>query len=145
MSDQDRYSGLKKLPKEPALEVIAAKQTKLELPKDTPPDISFPDLLVMLEEREDYQQAMKALAHGLPPRESVWWGCLASRQELGLDAEAKAPPALAAAEAWVMKPGEETREAAHKLTESERLPKTPRLCAFAAVFAEGTMGPGHPG
>ena len=142
MSDQDRYEGLKKLPVEPALDCLAKKQAKLELPAETPPEIGFGDLLADLEGREDYQQAMKVLAHGLPPREAVWWGCLGARDELGLDQEAEAPPALAAAEAWVMKPTEETRQAAFDLIETEKLPKTARLCAMVAVYAEGTMGPG---
>lgn len=142
MTDQDRYAGLKKLPEEPALKVISARKTKLTLPVETPGDIGFADLLSVLEERKDYQQALKVLAHSLPRREAVWWGCLGARDELGLDAEASPPPALAAAEAWVLKPGEETRQSAHEVIEVEKAPKTARLIAMAAVYADGTMGPG---
>jgi hypothetical protein len=63
-------------------------------------------------EIECFADAVAFLAHALPKREAVWWGCLCARDALAADASPAAMNALTAAEAWVYKPTEETRHAA---------------------------------
>jgi hypothetical protein len=68
--------------------------------------------------------AVRFLAHALPKREAVWWGCRAARMTLGERPPDAARQAVEAAEAWVYRPNEENRRA-----------------AMAAATAAGNDGP----
>ncbi len=79
--------------------------------------------------------AIVYLAHVLPRREAVWWGCQCLRA-IGADA---ADAALLAAEAWVRGPAEETRRAALALAAPRLLGKAPTWLAMAAGQSGGSI------
>jgi hypothetical protein len=81
--------------------------------------------------------AIDFMAHALPPREGIWWGCLCMQHACG---ENLTPPERAAATAavqWVFQPGEETRAAAKSSAEAAG-PSTP---AGALAMAASLAGP----
>jgi hypothetical protein len=56
--------------------------------------------------------AIDFLAHGLPTREGVWWGCLCMQHVCGDDLPPPERAAAVAAVQWVLQPTEENRAAA---------------------------------
>ena len=107
---------------------------------DAPASASIAEVLAELETKEAVPDMFLLLAHALPVREAVWWACLSARDTVPEGAKPPAP--LAAAEAWVFKPGEETRYAARQALDAAGDDDT-ALCAMAACCADGTLGPGE--
>lgn len=86
--------------------------------------------------REHYSDAIRLLAHRLPKREAIWWGCLCLVHEWGTEL---APPAAAAMNAvvdWILDPSEDLRRRAGKLGKAARL-SSPAGCLGMAVFSSG--------
>lgn len=106
-------------------------------PQHTPEQ--FLDVLV---EAGHLSTAVKFLAHALPAREAVWWGCLCARS---VTTEASPPVALAAlkaGEAWAYQPTEENRRAAEVATQAEgALEHAAGWAAQAAFWATGSISP----
>lgn len=98
----------------------------------------FLDLLI---EREQYADAVRFLAHALPKREAVWWACLCARGGLPEDAKPPVIEALKAAEAWVLKPVEETRRAAMACAEAAGFDSPSSWAAVGAFWSGGSMAP----
>ena len=140
MTTVTRYEGLKKFPNLPAAQVLARGRAKLGTPLD--PQASVPAALAALERQKAAIDALKLIAHALPPREATWWACLAARDLMAPDA-GEPPASLAAAEAWVFRPGDETRANAREAMEKAPPEDDTTLCAMAAVFSDGTLGPGQ--
>ncbi len=93
--------------------------------------------LEQLLDRDYYDDAVRFLAHALPQREAVWWGCLCVGHAAGLNATSHVPPALEAAVRWVVDPSEQNRRAAKGAGESvERT--TPSGCLAVAAFCSGS-------
>lgn len=81
-----------------------------DLLSDAQTPAEFLDLLI---ENDKPSNAVRFLAHALPPREGVWWACICLR----LAAPRYLPPeedALRALTRWVLDPGEPTRQAVQK-------------------------------
>jgi len=93
----------------------------------------FLDLLV---EKEQLVAAIDLLAHALPKREAVWWGCLCLREVHGPDFAPKDQAALKAAAQWVLDPSEEKRQAAAAPAEATEY-ATPAGCLALAAFGSG--------
>jgi hypothetical protein len=93
-----------------------------------------------------HEDAARFLAHALPERESVWWGCLCLGHALHLGPTSPVPAALEAAVRWVVEPSERNRAAAKGPGEEARM-TTPMGClAMAASWSGGgTRPPGLPG
>jgi hypothetical protein len=75
-------------------------------------DMSAGKFVEALIEKKRFSDAIDFLAHALPAREGIWWGCLCMRHALG---DKLAPPdrdAATAAVHWVIDSNEETRAAA---------------------------------
>ncbi len=139
----ERFDNLRKIPKEPAARLLALANARLTTPVRTPASADVATVLAALEAAGAAEAAvdmLRLLSAALPPRERVWWACLAGRDLTGPDA--KPPATLAAAEAWVFKPTEENRAAARAALDTADPDDAASLCAVAAVFADGTMGPG---
>jgi hypothetical protein len=66
-------------------------------------------LLDRLVERHLLVEAARLLAYALPPRESVWWGCMCVGHAAPDSLAATERDALGAAEAWVRQPDEQAR------------------------------------
>ncbi|MDV7143094.1 hypothetical protein R3X27_10405 [Tropicimonas sp. TH_r6] len=134
-----RFEGLNKIPQEPAARLLAGTNLKLEAELAGPATAGVADVLAELEAAGALVDMLKLLAASLPPRESAWWACLAGRDVIGPQAEPS--PSLAAAEAWVFRPGEETRKAAFRAAEAADPMDDTAMCATIVVYADGTLGP----
>jgi hypothetical protein len=86
-----------------------------------------------------YQAAIHFMAHALPAREAVWWGCLCLehvRRDKWVDDE---KAAAKAAVQWVLDPSEENRQAA-KAPGDAAGPGTPAgSLALAASWTGGSL------
>jgi hypothetical protein len=87
--------------------------------------------------------AIRWLAQGLRPRESVWWACLAARAYVDWGNPLPEPDvaALTAAETWVFKPEEENRRAAMAKAQETRYQSPASWAAIAAFWSGGSMAP----
>lgn len=85
---------------------------------------------------EQYSEAIKFLAKGLPKREAIWWAYLAS-ESLEKECEDEvAQQALAAVKGWVQSPDESKRREAGQLGKALEF-YTPSSWAAMAVFWSG--------
>ena len=102
------------------------------------------EFLEILLAQKKHAAAIDFLAHALPPREAVWWGCLCLQH-----ATRSAPPqveqaAEKAAARWVLEPTEENRRAAQAPGEAAKM-GTPAGClAMAATWTGGSLAPPIP-
>ncbi|MFP4404497.1 DUF6931 family protein [Rhodosalinus sp.] len=139
---QPRFGNLTKLTAEPARRRLAMANARLKTTVAAPAAASVPQVLAELDTIGGPiagVDMLRLLSVALPPRELVWWACLAGRDVAQVG---EAPPPLAAAEAWVFEPGDERRAAARAAMEIAEPDDDTTLCAFCAVVAEGTLGPG---
>ncbi len=108
MNTKSAFTGLTKIEKRSAGEVVRLGKVKFPFRPETGPEDPVAKLIEELVAQNLLMDALKILALALPPREGVWWGCLAARDMLEPDVKTKA---LMAAEAWVFKPSQETKKA----------------------------------
>lgn len=113
--------------------------TEYELRKEVKPllaeDQTPAEFLKILIDEGYYQDAITFLAHAMPVREAVWWGCVCSRHFFE-DSDVKYQLALKAAETWVYESNEENRRVAEKYAEEGDY-ATPASWVAAAVFWSG--------
>lgn len=136
----DRFSELKKLPKQPARRLLALANMKLDTDLSAPAASSTEEVLRELDGAGAPLDMLRLIAASLPPREAIWWACLAAEDIVPEGAAAPAP--LARARDWVFKPTEETREAARATLDMAEPEDDTALCAQAVAMADGTLGPG---
>ncbi len=86
-------------------------------------------------------EAVRVLAHALPPRGAVWWGWGCAKQSAGDSAEGDIDGCLQATEAWLAEPSDERRRAAGKLGNEAKDPTPASLAAMAVFLAEGSTSP----
>ncbi len=108
MNTTSAFQGLTKIEKRSAGEVVRLGKVKFPFRPETGPKDPVARLIEELVAQNLLMDALKILALALPPREGVWWGCLAARDMQPPDEKSKA---LDAAEAWVFKPSQETKKA----------------------------------
>jgi hypothetical protein len=88
--------------------------------------------------------AIDFLAHALPPREAIWWGCLCLEQGIG----SRLPPlhteAFKAAAQWVLDPSEENRRAAQMRGQAVGAGAPAGLLAMATGWTGGSLAPPMP-
>lgn len=142
----ERFLGLKKVPKDPAMRLMALANIKFQGNVTTPASAPVADVLAALDKEEDRVTGaldmLRLMSAALPPRERTWWACLAARDVLGADA-ADIPEPLKAAEAWVRKPNDENRAKIRAALDVAEPDDDTTLAAIAAIFADGTLGPGE--
>ena len=136
----ERFSGLTKLPKQPAARLLSNANAELETELAAPASASVEVVLEELEAKGALIDMLRLLSVALPARERVWWSCLAARDTLAEGG--KLPPPLAAAEAWVFKPTEENRAVAHHSLQHASMKDDTKHCAMAVQWHDGTLGPG---
>ena len=61
---------------------------------------------------KQYVSGIEFMAHAMPPREAVWWGCLCLQHACGDTLSPTDKAAARAAVQWIMQPSEENRAAA---------------------------------
>ncbi len=102
---------------------------------------STKEFIAQLVEKELFRDAIRLIAHLLPKREAIGWGCLCVRHILATQKDMALPNVQIAAERWVSTPNEENRWAAKQTADKED-PKTPSgLLAMAVFFAGPSMAP----
>jgi len=141
----DRFSDLKKVPREPAMRLLALANLKLSTPLGTPANAAVSDVMAFLEAHEEKVDGVldmiRLMAASLPPRERSWWACLAARDMLSPESNG-VPETLAAAEAWVRKPSDETRTMVRDKLEVAEPDDPTTLASVTAVFCDGKLGAG---
>ncbi|QCI64051.1 DUF6931 family protein [Phreatobacter stygius] len=91
------------------------------------------------------EDAVSFCAYVLPRRDAVWWACRCTRS-LTRPQEPVEDQALAAAEAWVREPNEESRTAAMSVGNAANRTVPTTWAALAAAWSGGNLSLGeHPG
>jgi hypothetical protein len=85
--------------------------------------------------------AVRFLAHALPKREAVWWGCLAARAALSEAPHDAAGGAVEAAEAWVYRPNEDNRRATMAAASAAGNDSPAGWAARGAFWSGGSLAP----
>lgn len=137
-----RFENLKKVPPEPAAKLLANANTKLQTKHGLPASASVTAVLTELERLGAKIDMLRLLSVVLPPREATWWACLAARDLIGPEAR-QVPMPLAAAERWVFKPNQDNRVIVRNAYETAEQDDDTAYCAMAALYADGTLGPGE--
>ena len=135
----ERFQNLKKIPDQPAARLLAAANVELQTKLSLSVTASVPEVLAELEAAEAPVDLIRLLSVALPPRECVWWACLAGRDLSGPDGKS---PSVTAAEAWVYEPTEERRAQIKAVMDNTGRGDKAAPCAAAAYYAPGNMGPG---
>ena len=91
-----------------------------------------------------YVDGIDFLAHGLPPREAVWWGCLCLQHACGDALTPAERAACTAAVRWVMQPTEENRLAAKAPAAAAGMSSPAGVLAMAAHGGMPPPGPFAP-
>ncbi|NCY24678.1 MAG: hypothetical protein EBX37_07385 [Alphaproteobacteria bacterium] len=86
-------------------------------------------------------EAMRLIAHAMPKREVVWWGCMCARAAPNAALPQQDAEALAAAEAWVRKPDEQHRRAAMAAAQKTEFQSPEAWAAVAAFWSGGSVAP----
>lgn len=136
-----RFAGLTKVPNEPAARLLARANARLATPLRAPASAPVETVLEEMEAAGSTFDMLRLLAVALPPRERIWWACLAARDMLP-EGGAALPSPLAAAEAWVFRADDETREAARLAAEAAEPRDDTSLCAAAVAMHDGSLGGG---
>ena len=137
----ERYTDLTKIPADPPAKLLAAANLHLQTPLESPASAPAAIVLAELEAKQAWVDLLMTLAALLPPRERVWWACIAARDVIAFRGQTETRPLLAA-EAWVFKPTEENREAARASLDGAFVDDDSVHCATAVIYADGTLGPG---
>ncbi len=119
-------------------EICATASLKKDLLQDGMGPREF--IAALLDKKKNIE-AIDFMAHALPPREGIWWGCLCMQHACG---DQLTPPERAAAKAtveWVMQPDEDRRAAAKGPAETA----TAGSAAWALAIAVTQAAPGLPG
>ena len=93
-----------------------------------------------LDGKEAMLDVIRLLSIVLPPRERVWWACLAARDYIGPKSE-NDPKPLTTSEAWVFNPSDENREAARNSIDEAYIDDETVNCALSVLYFDGTLGP----
>lgn len=91
--------------------------------------------------RSLYIPAVDFLAHALPARQAIWWGCLCLQHAMGDKLKEPDKSAAAAAVRWVLQPTEENRAAAKAPAEKAGYSSAAATLARAANWTGGSLGP----
>jgi len=137
----ERFENLKKLPTDPVAKLLSRANVILKTPLEAPPTATAPVVLQELESKGALVDLLRLLAILLPPRERVWWACLAARDYIG-SASPDDPPSLTTSEAWVREPSEANRDAARITLDHAYVDDDTVNCAIAVLYSDGTLGPG---
>lgn len=137
----ERFKDLVKIPAEPAAKMLSQANILLKTPIEAPPTALPEIVLAELDAKGAMIDLLLMLAVALPPRERVWWACMAARDYIGPRSD-KDPPSLVRSEDWVFDPSDENRDAARAAMDHAYVDDDTVNCALAVLYADGTLGPG---
>lgn len=126
-----------------ALEVCTCFDLKPETRPLLRDGIGPKDFLAALLANKQYITAIDFVAHALPPREAVWWGCLCLQHATGGKLSALDQTACRAAVEWVMQPTEEHRIAAQASAQEAGLGTPAGQLAAAVSQTGGNIAPAN--
>jgi hypothetical protein len=92
-------------------------------------------------ENKKYIEAIDFMAHALPLRECMWWGCLCMQHALGDDLSPPDRAAATAAIQWLTKPVEENRVAAKAVAAAAGSMSPAGALAMACGLTGGSIHP----
>ena len=104
-------------------------------------DLSPRQFFELLLEHQQFVDAVRLLAHGLPKPEAVWWACLCGRSAAGPNLSPKVAAALQAAEKWIADQKEEDRRAAQAAADATDIVTPAGCAAMAAFWSSGSLAP----
>jgi Family of unknown function (DUF6931) len=136
----ERFKNLKKIPDHPAARLLAAANAKLKTELKSPASASVPEVLSELEAANALVDMIRLLSVSLPPRECVWWACIAGRELVGPEGKSAC---LSTAEAWVFEPTDDIRARLQLVLDTESSGDKAAPCATAAYYAPCNLGPGE--
>lgn len=99
------------------------------------------EFVATLLENKRHIDAIEFMAHALPVREGIWWGCLCMQHALGDDLPPPDRTAATAVVQWVMQPTEENRAAARAPADAAPPPSVAGALALAAFQTGGSIAP----
>ena len=101
------------------------------------------EFVAALLEKRQYLEGIDFVAHALPAREAIWWGCLCLQHACGDSLSLTEKAACRAAVQWVLQPTEENRAAA-KAPADKAGPTNPAgALAAAANQTGGSVAPAN--
>lgn len=136
------FNDLVKMPTDPVAKLLSQANVLLKTPLEAPPTAGASEVLKELSDKGALVDLLRLLAILLPPRERVWWACMAARDYIGPRSD-KDPPSLTASEAWVYEPSEDNRDAARISMDNAYVDDDTVNCALAVLYSDGTLGPGE--
>jgi len=128
-----KFKDLEKFSKDPVAKLLSRANVILKTPLKAPPTAPAAVVLAELEEKGALVDLLRLLAILLPPRERVWWACMAARDYVGPRSD-KDPPSLTASEAWVFNPSDENRDAARNSMDHAYVDGDTVNCALADAY-----------
>lgn len=93
--------------------------------------------------KKQYVAAIDFIAHALPVREAIWWGCLCLQHATDGDLSPPDKAACKAAVQWVMQPTEENRAAAQAPAQEAGLATPAGQLALATNQTGGNIAPAN--
>jgi hypothetical protein len=105
------------------------------------PEMSPREFVDALVEKKKYLAAIDFIAHALPAREAIWWGCLSLQRTCGSKLEPWERRAFRIAVQWVMQPNEPNRAAAKEPADVLGPASAAGNLAAAASQTGGSVGP----
>jgi hypothetical protein len=99
------------------------------------------EFVAALMENQSHVEAIVFMAHALPAREGIWWGCLCMQHALGENLTPPDRAAGAAAVQWVLQPTEENRLSARAPADAAPPPSIAGALATAAFYTGVNVAP----
>ncbi len=119
--------------------------TTFDLPNEAEPflsdNVTPQEFVSALIENRKCLPAIDFMAHALPSREGIWWGCLCMRHALGDDLAPADREAATAAVQWVMRPTQESRLEARAPSELAGSASLAGTLARAVFLSGGNVAP----
>lgn len=138
----ERFANMSKVPNQPAARMLASANAKLGTPTEAPASAPAKALLEELAAKEAWVDIARLMGVILPPRERVWWACMAGRDFTGMKPGGKPPQCLSTAEDWVRRPSPENRDKLADALDIADPDDETAKCAMCALYADGTLGTG---
>jgi hypothetical protein len=135
------FAPLVKIQAATAEEVCARFDLKKESRQLLKDGMSPQEFVAVLIENKKLIDAIDFMAHALPVREALWWGCLCMQHALDGKFSDKERVAATAAVQWIMQPSEENRAAAKAPADLAGPGSPAGALAMAAAQTGGSMAP----
>jgi hypothetical protein len=130
-------------PRRTVAQICAAAGLSVEGTGLSGADLTPPAYFDRLAAQGQYARAIRFLAHALPKRAAVWWGCLCVWHTARPDPTDLVAAVLRGALHWLQDPAEETRRAVERPARTLTL-RQPAGCLGMAVFwSGGSMSAPH--